>query len=46
MQVELLRMLDGDHIVLAFSYALVSVVAGFAAVAVATNLVRRARMAS
>jgi CrcB protein len=43
MQVELLRMLDGDHIGLASAYALVSIVAGFAAVLVATNLVRRAR---
>lgn len=43
MQVELLRMLDADRLALAVSYALVSVVAGFLAVAVATNLVRRAR---
>lgn len=43
MQVELLRMLDEDRLVLAVSYALVSVVVGFLAVAVATNLVRRAR---
>jgi CrcB protein len=46
MQVELLRMLDGDHLALAASYALVSVVGGFLAVAVATNLVRRARMST
>lgn len=43
MQVELLRMLDDDRLALAASYALVSVAAGFLAVAVATNLVRRAR---
>jgi CrcB protein len=44
MQVELLGMLDGDHISLAAAYALVSVTAGFLAVALATNLVRRARL--
>jgi fluoride exporter len=44
MQVELLRMLDDDRIALALSYAVVSVAAGFAAVALATNLVRRARL--
>jgi fluoride exporter len=44
MQVELLRMLDDDRIVLALGYAGVSVLAGFAAVALATNLVRRARL--
>ena len=42
MQVELLRMLDGSHYVLALAYALVSVVSGFIAVAAATNMVRRA----
>ncbi len=46
MQVELLRMLDADRVALALTYALASVVAGFAAVAVATNLVRRARVAA
>jgi CrcB protein len=45
MQLELLRMLDGDHFVLAAAYAAVSVLAGFLAIACATNLVRRARMA-
>jgi CrcB protein len=45
MQLELLRMLDGDHVGLAVAYALVSVSAGFLAVALATNLVRRARFA-
>jgi len=44
MQLELLRMLDEREVALAAAYALVSVVAGFAAVAVATNLVRRARV--
>jgi fluoride ion exporter CrcB/FEX len=39
-------MLDDDRIGLALSYATVSVVAGFLAVAVATNLVRRARVTS
>jgi CrcB protein len=44
MQLELVRMLDAGHVVLAATYAVVSVVCGFAAVAVATNLVRRARV--
>ncbi|MEA2194635.1 MAG: fluoride exporter [Solirubrobacteraceae bacterium] len=44
MQVELLQMLDGGLLALAAAYALVSVAAGFAAVAVATNLVRRTRV--
>jgi CrcB protein len=44
MQVELLQMLDAHNLGLAAAYALVSVLAGFAAVAVATNLVRRARV--
>jgi fluoride exporter len=44
MQIELLRMLDGDHVALAFGYALGSVAAGFLGVALATNLVRRARV--
>ena len=46
MQVELLEMLDGNRIGLAAAYALTSVAAGFLAVALATNLVRRARMAA
>jgi CrcB protein len=46
MQLELLRMLDGSRYGLAAGYALASIVAGFAAVAVATNLVRRTRLAS
>jgi CrcB protein len=41
-QLELLRMLDGGHVALALAYASVSVMAGVAAVALATNLVRRA----
>jgi fluoride exporter len=45
MQVELLRMLDANELGLAAAYALASVVAGFLGVAVATNLVRRARIA-
>ena len=44
MQVELLHMLDGDAAGLAAAYALASVLAGFLAVAAATNLVRRARV--
>jgi CrcB protein len=44
MQVELLTMLDRGDVVLALAYAVASVMAGFAAVAVATNLVRRARL--
>lgn len=43
MQIELLRMLDGGHVGLALAYALASVTAGFLAIALATNLVRRAR---
>jgi CrcB protein len=44
-QLELLGMLDGDRIGLALGYALASVTAGFAAVLLATNLVRRGRLA-
>lgn len=44
MQLELMRMLDLERIGLAIAYALVSGAAGFLAVAVATNLVRRARL--
>ena len=46
MQIELLRMLDHDRVGLAAAYGLVSVFAGFVAVALATNLVRRARVVS
>jgi fluoride exporter len=41
-QLELLHMLDAGRAALAVAYAGVSVAAGFAAVALATNLVRRA----
>ncbi len=44
MQVELLRMLDRSDVPLALVYALVSITAGFGAVAIATNVVRRARV--
>jgi CrcB protein len=44
-QVELVRMLDDGRGGLALSYAAASIVAGFAALALATNLVRRARLA-
>jgi CrcB protein len=46
MQLEVLRMLDADRVGLAVSYAVVSVAAGFLSVALATNLVRRARLAA
>jgi fluoride ion exporter CrcB/FEX len=46
MQVELLRMLDANDFALAAAYAGVSVGVGFLAVAAATNLVRRARVAA
>jgi CrcB protein len=44
MQLELLRMLDREQFALAAGYAVTSVVLGLLAVAVATNLVRRARV--
>ncbi len=44
MQVELLKMCDVGDVGLALAYAGTSVVAGFLAVAIATNLVRRARL--
>jgi len=43
MQLELLDMLDGDHYALAIAYAGASIALGLLAVALATNLVRRAR---
>ncbi len=46
MQLELLDMLDRDRFGLALTYAGASVIAGFVAVAVATNVVRRARIAA
>lgn len=42
-QLELLRMLDAGYVALALAYATASIAVGFLAVAVATNLVRRAR---
>jgi CrcB protein len=45
MQIELLRMLDEHAWVLAGGYAAASVTGGFACVAVATNMVRRGRLA-
>ena len=44
MQLELLRMLDRAEIGLAVAYGAASIVTGFVLVAVATNLVRRARV--
>jgi len=44
MQVELLRILDAGDIGLAVAYAAVSIVVGFLGLALATNLVRRARL--
>jgi CrcB protein len=46
MQLELLDMLDDGRVALAAAYATASVAAGLAAVALATNLVRRARWAA
>lgn len=43
-QLELLRMLDADRLGVAVAYAGLSIAGGFLAVAVATNLVRRARL--
>jgi CrcB protein len=45
MQLELLEMLDQARYGLAAGYAVVSIGGGFLAVALATNLVRRARLA-
>lgn len=44
MQIELLRMLDAGRTGLALAYAAVSIAGGFAAVVLATNMVRRARL--
>jgi CrcB protein len=44
MQLELLQMLDHDRWALALGYAAASIAAGFAAVLLATNMVRRARL--
>ena len=45
MQLELLRMLDAGRLPLALAYALVSAAAGFGGVLLATNVVRRGRLA-
>jgi CrcB protein len=42
---ELAKMLEGGHVALAVVYAAVSIAGGFAAVFLATKLVRRARLA-
>jgi len=44
MQIEVLQMLDAGRLALAAAYAIISVMAGFAGVFVATNLVRRTRL--
>src|SRR4051795_4080082 len=44
MQIELLRMLDEGHVALALGYAAASIVLGFCAVVLATNVVRRVRI--
>ena len=44
MQLELLNMLDADRYGLAALYMVASLAAGFAAIALASNLVRRARL--
>jgi len=44
MQVELLRMLDRDHLGLATGYAAASIAAGFVAVTAAAAIVRRVRV--
>ena len=44
LQVELLRMVDHGHPGLALGYAVASLVAGFAAVAVASSVTRRVRL--
>ncbi len=46
LQLELLRMLDEAHYALAAAYALTSVVIGLGAVAVATSVARRRRVAT
>ena len=45
MQLEIVRMLQGSDPILAFAYMTASVLAGFAAVVLATGLARRARLA-
>jgi CrcB protein len=46
MQVELVRMVEAGAVALAAAYACASVAAGLAAILVATNAVRRAKLAS
>ena len=45
MQVEILKMIEANHYVLATSYAVVSLIAGVAAIWLASTLVRRGRFA-
>jgi CrcB protein len=45
MMVELSQMLEGGHLALACAYAAASLAGGFAAIFLATKLVRRARLA-
>ena len=44
MQVEIVKMLDGHHLALALGYAAASLAAGYAAIQVATAMVRRVRI--
>jgi CrcB protein len=44
MQVEIVKMFEGGHVALALGYAAASVAAGYAAIQVATALVRRVRV--
>ena len=44
MQVEIVKMLDGRHVGLALGYAAASLAAGYAAIQVATAMVRRVRV--
>ena len=45
MQIEILKMVEGDHYPLAIAYAVTSVTAGVLAIWLATTIVRRARLA-
>jgi fluoride exporter len=44
--VEIVKMLDGHHFGLALGYAAASLAAGYAAIQVATALVRRVRISA
>ena len=44
MQVEIVKMLQGNHFALALGYAAASLAAGYAAIQLATALVRRVRV--